>query len=116
MEEINVKEQLEKIGKDLNILFEESDMQDWGLIYADDKRVEELMDYFISNPLNKTMQFYVLELIVYSYNETLLLNNAPYHLQNKLANVLNQADQRLNFLLTNWRTIADDDFPVGRLI
>jgi hypothetical protein len=109
---------LDKMCNDLNIQYDRSDTQDWGIINADAKRVEEFINYYVKNKLHRTQQYSLFELIIASYNET-LLQKIDTETLNKifLEFINNYKNETLNGVIEYWKSIYDEDnFPVGKLL
>jgi len=64
-----IYDQLKILSESLKLCFEE---QDWGIINADGKRLEEFIGVYASPMLSKEMRYQMFELILASANDALV--------------------------------------------
>lgn len=119
MEQIDIDNQFRKACGDLNI-YCDNRHQDWGIEYADAKRVDEFMDYFTNNIINEHLQVDLFELIIASYNDAIVAGINNKQLQDKFLKVVNEVCKKNNnliFIRDHWVENSDDDmFPVGKIL
>jgi len=116
---MTIEQQIEKICLDLNIKFDKSNIQDWGIIHSDANRVEEFLSFYKNANLNEYMQYYVFELIVASYNDAMLKELTNQDLQNSFLDIVSKSstNKKLDIINDYWRRICnEEEFPVGKLL
>jgi hypothetical protein len=109
---------LEEMCNDLGIQYHRFEAQDWGIINADAKRVEEFINYFVENTLHKTQQFQLFELIMASYNEAMLERIDTDALEKVFLEFVSAYNnETLDIIGEHWKSIYDEEsFPVGKLL
>ena len=109
---------LEEMCNDLGIDYDRYDAQDWGIINADAKRVEEFINYFMENTLHRTQQFQVFELIMASYNEAMLERIDTEVLKKiflEFVSIYN--NEKLDIIVKYWKSIYDEEiFQLGKVL
>ncbi|MBK0378356.1 hypothetical protein [Mucilaginibacter segetis] len=115
----NTEETLKQVCKDLKIEFDKDDMQDWGIVNSDPKRVAEFINYYKNNELEDGAKFHVFELIVASYNDAVLARLVKGELKEDFLEVVSNSHNTpgLKIVRDYWKEIYDrKTFPVGRLL
>jgi len=113
------EEALKQVCKDLNIEFDESDMNDWGIVNSDPARVGEFMKYYKTTGLDDQIRFHVFELILSSYNDAILGRKLNQQLKADFAGIVVESRTlpSLKVVREYWKEIYDrKDFPIGRLL
>lgn len=105
----------EEASKDLQLKNEE---QDWGIVNANSDRIEEFISYFNEHKSskNKSFKYYMVELIVASYNDAILENKITRITKNEFRNFIieNMHEEAYGSIFRYWIKIADNtEFPVG---
>ena len=108
---------MQRVCYDLNIKFEASDLQDWGIINSDATRVEEFIDYFYTLS-DQNEQFHIFELVIASYNDALLRGLTDKKLALKFSGAVQacESNTNLNVIKEYWIKICDDNYPVGKFL
>jgi hypothetical protein len=110
-------ETVEKICLDLNIKFDEQDLQDWGIIHSNQNRVQEFISYYKNHNLSEISQYYLFELIVASYNDALLEKLVNENVEKVFINLITESSVNLktNIIKDYWgRIYNEENFPVGK--
>lgn len=118
MKEDEIQAQLKEICNDLNLPFNLSDVQDWGIIHADAIRTEEFINYFNKKSLKQAIQHYAFELIVASYNDAILMGITNSYIENSFLDIVEKACDPMSLLIKEyWQNIvSENEFPVGYII
>jgi hypothetical protein len=108
----NPEELLKQLSKSLNLEFFP---QDWGIINADPKRVEEFINYYKNNQsLYSNQKFVIQELIIASFNEAMDEGIVSEAMETKFVNFLISNKQDLEFHLKYWSSLEDsEEFPIS---
>jgi len=113
------EEALKKVCKDLNIEFDEGDMNDWGIVNSDPARVGEFMKYYKSAGFDEQVRSHVFELILSSYNDAILSRKLNQQLKADFSAIIieSRSMPALKVVREYWKEIYDrKDFPIGRLL
>jgi hypothetical protein len=93
--------------------------QDWGIINSSAERTSEFIDYFSQkNSVTNYTKYEIFELIIASYNDTLLSELDSNELRIKFINFIKENAKEEIFIpiLKYWKSIKNDEFPVGELL
>lgn len=107
--------ELKQISQELNLAFE---VQDWGIINSSAERVLEFIDYFENKTISPNNKYEIFELIIASYNDTLVYNLDKDEIRIRFIDFLNQNKKFIIFkpIIDYWISIIGDDYPVGKIL
>lgn len=104
------RQRLEILSESLGLVFEE---QDWGIINADGRRLNEFIDLYVNASLPETTRYQMFELILASANDALEQGIEPDITANTLVAFIDVHECDFPEQVKYWSELSDEvEFPI----
>jgi hypothetical protein len=108
---MNYKNYILKISSDLNLQYE---VQDWGVINSSGHRLLEFINYLNNHTFPDFVQCELLELIIASFNDSLIENICNKNDIDSFQEVIIKHEASCISVINYWKKIYnEEDFPAG---
>ena len=116
---MNSEKKRRKISEELGLIYEQ---QDWGIINADYRRLDDFINYYFQHSSELPyIKYDLIELIVASYNDYLNGTTKNAGVEGRFAYFIKSVYDEIDLAVYNpfqyWINIANEkEFPVGRIL